>query len=33
MKENILVALSKNFAVDIVNICTKIKEEKMAMYC
>ena len=28
MKENILVALSKNFAVDIVNICTKIKEEK-----
>ena len=28
MKENILVELSKQFAVDIVNICTDIKENR-----
>lgn len=28
MKENILVDLSKQFAVDIVNMCTEIKENK-----
>ena len=28
MKENILVDLSKQFAVDIVNLCTEIKEHR-----
>ena len=28
MKENILVMLSKQFAVDIIRICTEMKEEK-----
>ncbi len=28
MKENILIDLSKQFAVDIVNLCTDIKESK-----
>ena len=28
MKENILVNLSKQFAVDIVNLCTELKEQK-----
>ena len=28
MKENILVDLSKSFAVDIVNLCTEIKEHR-----
>lgn len=30
MKENKLVELSKNFAIDIINICTQIKENKKA---
>ena len=28
MKENVLVDLSKKFAVDIVNLCTDIKENR-----
>ena len=28
MKENILIDLSKQFAVDIVNLCTEIKEHR-----
>ena len=28
MKENFLVDLSKQFAVDIVNLCTEIKENR-----
>ncbi len=28
MKENILIELSKHFAVDVVNLCTGIKENK-----
>lgn len=28
MKENILIDLSKRFAIDIVNLCTEIKESK-----
>ncbi len=28
MKENVLIDLSKQFAVDIVNLCTEIKEQK-----
>ena len=28
MKENILIDLSKQFAVDVVNLCTEIKEHK-----
>ena len=33
MSDNQLVNLSKRFAVDIVNICTKIKEEKKVANC
>ncbi len=29
MKENKLIDLSKQFAVDIVNLCTEIKEKEM----
>ena len=33
MKENFLVDLSKQFAIDIVNICTDVKEnEKVIFY-
>ncbi len=28
MKENVLITLSKQFAVDIINLCTNIKENK-----
>ena len=28
MKENVLITLSKQFAVDIVNLCTEIKEHR-----
>ena len=28
MKENILIDLSKQFAVDVVNLCTEIKEHR-----
>lgn len=30
MKENVLVSLSKSFAVDTVNLCTEIKDRKKA---
>ena len=33
MKENFLVDLSKQFAVDIVNLCTDIKKTAKAMFC
>ena len=32
MKENFLVDLSKQFAVDIVNLCTDIKKIAKAMF-
>jgi hypothetical protein len=32
MKENFLVDLSKQFAVDIVNLCTDIKEIEQALF-
>ena len=28
MKENLLVSLSKKFAVDVINLCTELKENK-----
>ena len=31
MKENMLVKLSKEFAVDIVNLCTKVKDGRKGM--
>ena len=33
MKENKLVELSKQFAVDVVNLCAEIKEKEKEMYC
>ena len=32
MKENVLVNLSKDFAVDTVNLCTEIKDRKKQMF-
>ena len=33
MKENLLVELSKQFAIDIVNLCSDIKKTERIMYC